>query len=77
MTETAPVRADSRVGRTLLEVENLAVSFGGIKAVDGLSFSVHEGEIVSVIGPNGAGKTSAFNCMFCSGKNGCFSSGCI
>ena len=63
MTEAAPVRADSRVGRTLLEVEHLAVSFGGIKAVDGLSFSVHEGEIVSVIGPNGAGKTSAFNCI--------------
>lgn len=51
------------VGRTLLEVSDLAVSFGGIKAVDGLSFSVHEGEIVSVIGPNGAGKTSAFNCI--------------
>lgn len=47
----------------LLEVNDLAVSFGGIKAVDGLSFSVHEGEIVSVIGPNGAGKTSAFNCI--------------
>ena len=51
------------VGRTLLEVSDLAVSFGGIKAVDGLTFSVHEGEIVSVIGPNGAGKTSAFNCI--------------
>lgn len=50
-------------GRTLLEVKDLAVSFGGIKAVAGLSFSVHEGEIVSVIGPNGAGKTSAFNCI--------------
>ncbi|GAA2189473.1 ABC transporter ATP-binding protein [Leucobacter alluvii] len=49
--------------RVLLEVADLAVSFGGIKAVDGLSFSVHEGEIVSVIGPNGAGKTSAFNCI--------------
>ena len=51
------------VGRTLLEVSDLAVSFGGIKAVDGLTFSVHEGEIVSVIGPNGAAKTSAFNCI--------------
>lgn len=47
----------------LLEVKDLAVSFGGIKAVDGLTFSVGEGEIVSVIGPNGAGKTSAFNCI--------------
>ncbi|AXH95757.1 ABC transporter ATP-binding protein [Ornithinimicrobium avium] len=48
---------------TLLQVEDLAISFGGIKAVDGLSFSVSQGEIVSVIGPNGAGKTSAFNCI--------------
>lgn len=50
-------------GQTVLEVKDLALSFGGIKAVDGLTFSVHEGEIVSVIGPNGAGKTSAFNCI--------------
>jgi branched-chain amino acid transport system ATP-binding protein len=47
----------------VLEVKELGVSFGGIVAVDGLSFDVHEGEIVSVIGPNGAGKTSAFNCI--------------
>lgn len=47
----------------LLEVRDLQIAFGGVKAVDGLSFSVHEGEIVSVIGPNGAGKTSAFNCI--------------
>ena len=53
----------SRPGTPLLEVRDLAVSFGGIKAVDGLSFSVNEGEIISVIGPNGAGKTSAFNCI--------------
>ncbi|MGN6523092.1 MAG: ABC transporter ATP-binding protein [Actinomycetes bacterium] len=47
----------------LLSVENLELSFGGVRAVDGLSFGVGEGEIVSVIGPNGAGKTSAFNCI--------------
>lgn len=47
----------------ILEVKDLAVSFGGIKAVAGLSFTVREGEIISVIGPNGAGKTSAFNCI--------------
>ncbi|WP_078903285.1 ABC transporter ATP-binding protein [Streptomyces toyocaensis] len=41
----------------------MAVSFGGVRAVDGLTFSVHEGEVLSVIGPNGAGKTSAFNCI--------------
>lgn len=47
----------------LLQVEDLTLSFGGVKAVDGLSFSVNEGDILSVIGPNGAGKTSAFNCI--------------
>jgi branched-chain amino acid transport system ATP-binding protein len=47
----------------LLEVADLHLAFGGVKAVDGLSFQVHEAEIVSVIGPNGAGKTSAFNCI--------------
>ncbi|MFD1861133.1 ABC transporter ATP-binding protein [Aeromicrobium camelliae] len=50
-------------GETLLEVKDLHLAFGGVKAVDGLSMSVHAGEIVSVIGPNGAGKTSAFNCI--------------
>ena len=47
----------------LLEVTDLRLQFGGVKAVDGLSFEVHEGEILAVIGPNGAGKTSAFNCI--------------
>lgn len=47
----------------LLEVQDLALSFGGVKAVDGLTFSADEGKILSVIGPNGAGKTSAFNCI--------------
>jgi branched-chain amino acid transport system ATP-binding protein len=47
----------------VLRVSDLKVHFGGVKAVDGLSFSVKRGEIVSMIGPNGAGKTSAFNCI--------------
>ncbi|WP_111719478.1 ABC transporter ATP-binding protein [Homoserinimonas sp. OAct 916] len=50
-------------GDLLLSVKDMHVQFGGVKAVDGLSFDVHEGEIISVIGPNGAGKTSAFNCI--------------
>jgi len=47
----------------LLRVDDLRLAFGGVQAVDGLTFGIHDAEIVSVIGPNGAGKTSAFNCI--------------
>jgi len=45
----------------LLEVENVTKRFGGIVALDGISFTAERGEIVGLIGPNGAGKTTAFN----------------
>jgi branched-chain amino acid transport system ATP-binding protein len=45
----------------LLEVENVTKRFGGIVALDGVSFAAEPGEIVGLIGPNGAGKTTAFN----------------
>ena len=45
----------------LLEVENVTKRFGGIVALDGVSFSAEAGEIIGLIGPNGAGKTTAFN----------------
>jgi len=45
----------------LLEVENVTKRFGGIVALDGVSFTAEPGEIVGLIGPNGAGKTTAFN----------------
>jgi branched-chain amino acid transport system ATP-binding protein len=47
----------------LLAIKNLTINFGGIKAVDDLSFEVPAGSICSLIGPNGAGKTTCFNCV--------------
>lgn len=47
----------------MLEVKNLCKHFGGIKAVDGATFTVEKGAITALIGPNGAGKTTAFNCI--------------
>lgn len=48
---------------TILEVRNLVKVFGGLRAVDGLSLSIEEGQILGLIGPNGAGKSTAFNCI--------------
>lgn len=47
----------------VLEARDLARSFGGVKAVDGVSFSVEAGKLVALIGPNGAGKTTCFNML--------------
>ena len=47
----------------LLDVENLTMRFGGLVAIDNLSFSANKDQITSIIGPNGAGKTTVFNCL--------------
>lgn len=60
--EALPPR-DKVTDEILLEVHNMQRRFGGVQAVGGISFTVRNGEILSLIGPNGAGKTTVFNCL--------------
>ena len=48
----------------LLRIDDINLSFGGVKAINGVSINVERGSIHAIIGPNGAGKTSIFNCMW-------------
>ena len=48
---------------SFFKVDNLSISFGGLKALDGISFEMQQGDVFSIIGPNGAGKTTLFNCI--------------
>ena len=66
--ETTTVAAPSagaqpEARRKLLEIDNVTLRFGGVVALDGIAFDIHEGEILGLIGPNGAGKTTTFNVM--------------
>jgi branched-chain amino acid transport system ATP-binding protein len=49
--------------KKLLEVEHLSMKFGGLMAINDLTFEAYEGDITALIGPNGAGKTTVFNCI--------------
>ena len=51
------------MSNTLLDVQNLTMKFGGLVAIDDLTFSAKKDNITSIIGPNGAGKTTVFNCL--------------
>ena len=48
---------------TFFEAENMTISFGGLMALQGVSFKIDPGQVFSIIGPNGAGKTTIFNCI--------------
>lgn len=57
------VLAPSVGDEPILEIKDLSLAFDGLKAIDGVSLTIRDGEIYAIIGPNGAGKTSIFNCV--------------
>jgi len=59
----ANATADRQIGDVILDVQNISLSFGGVKALTDISFNVREHEIRAIIGPNGAGKSSMLNCI--------------
>ncbi|MFO1269796.1 MAG: ABC transporter ATP-binding protein [Rubrivivax sp.] len=62
-TEAAAGTRRRRQGEVILEVKNISLRFGGVKALTDISFDVREHEVRAIIGPNGAGKSSMLNCI--------------
>jgi len=63
LTDAQPSGPGASAPRALLEVDDVVLKFGGVTALNHVSFTLHEGEILGLIGPNGAGKTTCFNVM--------------
>ncbi len=61
--ETPDFLQTKKIMKPILEVNNLTMDFGGLRAIDNLNITINEGEIAALIGPNGAGKTTFFNCI--------------
>ena len=59
----SPTMTQKKIGDVILDVKNISLSFGGVKALTDISFNVKEHEIRAIIGPNGAGKSSMLNCI--------------
>jgi branched-chain amino acid transport system ATP-binding protein len=57
------VTSRRKFGDVILDVDNISLAFGGVKAIQDVSFNVLEGEVRAIIGPNGAGKSSMLNCI--------------
>jgi branched-chain amino acid transport system ATP-binding protein len=58
-----PIEPARKTGEVILDVQNISLRFGGVKALTDISFNVKEHEIRAIIGPNGAGKSSMLNCI--------------
>ena len=52
-----------KIGDVILDIQNISLRFGGVKALTDISFNVREHEVRAIIGPNGAGKSSMLNCI--------------
>jgi branched-chain amino acid transport system ATP-binding protein len=62
-TAELPTGSSRKFGEVILDVQNISLAFGGVKALSDISFNVREHEIRAIIGPNGAGKSSMLNCI--------------